>query len=697
MAVLSKIRSRGKLVFIVILVALLGFIMNDFVTGSGSGLSSEDRHVGNIAGKSIDYKEFDNKVQQQAELYKERTQQATLTEDVMEQIRSQVWNDYQEELILLDAVKKSGVDVSVEELVDMIQGPNPHPQIIQNFTNPQTGQFNPADVTKYLQSLDDEKNADMKPQWILFEQGLKKDRMTTKYYNLIKKGLYATTLDAKHESRARGERADIVFVAKRYNVLSDSSVVYTEEDLRTYYNAHNQEPLFEQKEDTRSIEYVSYDVIPTPDDVEGIKSGLEKLKDQFAKTKDDTLFVTSYATTRNNIKYFTKNTIAPSLDTLVFGASKGTIVGPVLDAQTNQFVLAKVLDTKFGPDSVRARHILLKINNGDTLAAKTKADSLKNILKSGMPFEVLAKQFSQDPGSADKGGDLNWFTEGAMVKVFNDACFNGKKGDMPVVVSQFGVHLIEITDQTRALSKILLASIDKPIEPSQSTYEKAYNEASTFSINNKGEKFTEAANKAGLKVADDIKASDKTVRGLGEARSLVQWLYKAEMNETSEPFELDNKVVVAKLTKIKEKGTLPFDLVKEQIEAEVIKQKKGEKIASELAQASDIQSASRIWNAPVDTARGITFSAYSIPNVGAERKVLGSVFALPKNQLSKPIAGDYGVYVFSVLDKIDASQAQNVNDSKQFMMRNYAGRVDYEVYKVLQDIYGVEDSRHKFF
>lgn len=697
MAVLTKIRNQGKLVFVIILIALIGFIMNDLFTGPGASFGSQDTKIGTINGRTIDYKEFDQKVQIQAELYKERTQQAALGEEVMGQIRDQVWNTYQEDLILMEVVKEAGVAVSTEELVDLIQGPNPHPQILQNFTNPNTGKFNPADVTRYLESLDKEENAASKAQWVMFEQGLKKERISNKYYNLIKKGLYATTLDAKYDFKAKNERADVLYVAKRYNTISDSLVTFTEEDLSAYYQTHNQEPQFQQKEDVRDVEYVSYDVIPTAEDVEDIRLSLDKLKEQFEKTKDDTLFVTSYATTRNNIKYYTKNSVSPALDSLVFATETGHVVGPVIDAQENSYKLAKVLTNKVGPDSVKARHILLKIANNDTMAAKTKADSLKNILKTGVPFEIIAKQFSADQGSAEKGGDLGWFTEGTMVKVFNDACFNGKKGDMPVVTSQFGVHLIEITDQTPAVRKLLLAVVDKPIEPSTQTYEKAYNLASTFSINNKGEKFTEEANKIGLKMAEGIKPSDKMVRGLGDARSLVQWAYKAELNDVSEPFELDNKVVVAKLTKIKEKGTLPLDLVKDLVEVEVIKQKKAEKISAEISGLSDLNAIASKWIGIVDTARSVNFASYSVPGMGAERKVLGTIFALNKGVLSKPVAGDYGVYVVLVQDKVDVSANATFNDNKQFIARNYSGRVDYEVYKTLQELYGVEDHRYKFF
>ncbi len=694
MAVLSKIRNNGKLVVGIVFIALLGFILNDLFSG-GQGNVGE-RYVGEIDGSKIDYALFDQKVQTQSELYKQRTGEISLSQEIMDQIREQVWNDFKEDLVLIKTIQKAGISVPVEELADMIQGSNPHPMIVQSFTNPQTGAFNRNDVIRYLQSLDDEKNAEEKYKWTLFEESLKKDRIANKYYNIIKKGLYVTQLEAKNKKNKKNTKVDISYVLKRYNMLPDSSVTFTEKELRKYYNEHNNEPKFQQKETVREIEYVSYPVIPTSDDTLSIIKSLEGYKAQFEKSKDDTLFVRSYGSSKNSIKYYTKNSIPKVLDSLVFNSAESSVVGPVLDVTDNTYKIAKVISTKFGPDSVRARHILIRIEGNDTLKAQSKADSIRNVLNSGMPFEILAQQFSQDQGSASKGGDLDWFTEGAMVKPFNDACFEGKKGDIKLVTSQFGIHIIEITDQTQAMKKILLAIVDKEIEPSQQTITKVFNTAESFSMQNKGAAFTEEGNKIGLRISGDIKESDKMIRGIGNARDLVRWTFEAKTEEVSEPFELDNQIIVAKLTKIKEKGLLSFEAMKEEIELEVIKQKKAEKFIQELSGANDLNSIASKWGSEVQTSAGINFSSYSIPGIGAERKLLGVLFAKNQGEITAPVIGDFGVYIA----KIDNKQEPNVadySDNKNQLKRTYTSSVDYTVFKTLQEIKEIKDNRYKFF
>src|SRR5690606_5307980 len=191
--------------------------------------------------------------------------------------------------------------------------------------------------------------------------------------------------------------------------------------------------------------------------------------------------------------------------------------------------LSKVIGSKTSSDSVNARHILLPIENNDTVKAISLADSLKNVAKKENNFASLAMQFSQDQGSAQNGGDLNWFTEGMMVKPFNDACFNGNVGDMVVVTSQFGVHLIEILDKTKEVKKVLLATVSREIRPRKATFDKVFNEASAFSINNNTlETFRSQGAQYGIQQAPSFKENDKVLGAFDSPRELIRWAYAAE-------------------------------------------------------------------------------------------------------------------------------------------------------------------------
>lgn len=698
MAVISKIRQKSILLLIVLGVALLGFILgSDFISGRGNN-GQPEQFIAEVDGKDIHGRSFSNLVEEQIEMYKENAQVSTVPDQVRDQIRDQVWNDMIQEQVLIAKAKEAGVDVTGEEFVEgMIKGANPHPSIRQNFTNPQTGEYNAANVLNMINNLENDETGEDIRRWEIFEDGVRKDQIKTKYFNLLKKGMYVTTLQANHDATSKNQKASISYVGKRYTTIKDDEVEIAEADIQKYYNEHKSDARFQQKEATRSIDYVVFDVIPTSSDTELIVNTLKSLKKQFKDTKDDTLFVSSYGSTGGgNIRYYTKHTVPANLDTVIFQASVGEVLGPIMDEADGKLKLIKVIETKEAPDSVKASHILIRINNGDTTMAQAKADSLQNLLKQGADFTQLALQNSEDQGSAANGGDLGWFQEGQMIKPFNDASFNGKTGDIVQVMSNYGIHIINITDQTESVEKRLVANIDKQIIPTRSTTETAYNQANAFSLNNAGETFVEKGNEMGLRIADGIKETDKTVRGLGESRDLVRWIYEAERGNVSEPIELEDKFVVARLSNIKPKGTLTLEQVKEEIEAEVLKEKKAEKIMAMLSGGNDLQAASSAWGSPVETAQNVSFSAYSVPGLGAEKKVIGATFALSEGSVSKPIKGEFGVYLVKV-DGLTKTETQDVSFNKKSLARAYASRVDYQAFNVLKEKANIKDNRSKFF
>lgn len=697
MAIIGKIQRQSTVLMIAIGGAMLLFVFGELITGGFSFVSSGDE-VGEVKGQSITYSEFETTVQQRVEKYKESTQQLTLDQSTIDQIRDQTWNEFLQEKILLNNASDQGCGVSPEEIFDMVQGSNPHQTIIQNFTNPNTGQFNKADVLRYLQSIENDPTGQEKYRWALFERSLKQERQRIKYYNLIKKGLYVTTAEAKNDFEAKNKRVSVEFVQQRFDEISDSSVTVTESDLKSYYSNHKSDPKFQQKETTRSIEYVTFDVIPSDDDKAYTVRGLENLKNDFINAENDTLFVSFNANTRNNIKYYAKGEFPVEVDSLIYFGENGFVSDVFYDFSDNSYKLAKILGNKTVPDSVKASHILIKFANNDTLAAKNKADSLKNSIEKGADFAELAKSLSEDLGSAGEGGDLGWFTQGKMVKEFNDACFDGKVGDMPIVTSQFGVHLISIKEQTKPLKKVLVAVIDNELLPGKATYEKAYNESSNFSItNNTGEKFKQAASTVSVKIADNIREVDKNIVGLDSPRELVRWAYKAEIGDVSGSFELGDKFVVAHLTEIKEKGTLSFENVKELVKTEVIKEKKAETLIAQVSGSTSLQDAATKLGVTVETAENITFGSFSIPGIGGERALTGYVSGLKQGQLSEVIKGERGVYMIRVASIEEAPATADYSINKQQLARNYQSRVDYEVYQALEDISNVVDNRAKFY
>lgn len=703
MSALSKIREKSSLLLIVIGGALVAFIFGELLTSNRSFFSS-GTDIGEIAGEPISYKEFENRLLKEEEKYRLNSGATTIDENVREQLRSQVWNNLINEYVAERQYQELGLAVSSLELHDMVRGEDPHPSVKQAFSDPNTGGFDAARIQQYIQSMEQDPTGAAKTRWLIFESSLKKEKIAEKYNNLVSQGLYVTNLQAKHNYVSRGKSLKLNYVVKRYSTLADSLVKFDESDLKKYYSEHLNN--YEQ-EASRGIEYVTFDILPSEEDLMQAKEQAGRLAKEFKEADNDSLFVSLNSDVDLGMDYKTKEQLSNSgseFDKLyqdsLFTAGKGALFGPV--KENGFFKIGKLVDYKFSPDSVKARHILVKINNNDTARAMFKVDSLKRLISKGAKFAEIAEKNSEDPGSGAKGGDLGWFTEGRMVKPFSDASFNGKKGDMPVVVSQFGVHLIEIQDKSSESKKVQIAYVQLNIEPSSTTFHGVYAKASAFANeNNTAEKFAKAILDQNLnkRIADNVKEADKSIAGLENARELVRWMYTGEEGVVSKAFDFDNKYVVAYLKEVNEKGNKPFEKVKEEIGQYVIKEKKAQKFIEEMntAGVSDLGSLASKLNLPVDSADNISFSAVAIPGAGREPFVIGSAFGLAKEQISAPLEGETGVFVLKVINISEPQPIEDYSGQKLQLGSNYKSRVNYEAFEILKEMADIVDDRGKFY
>lgn len=698
MALIGKIREKFSILLLVLIGgSLLAFILNDFLSNRGA-FNSQDRSVGEIAGEEISVLEFENRVNREVANYEERQQQPA-TADVVQTIREQVWYQILTEKLIDKEIAKLGLDVSPEELFDMIQGKNIHPQVKQAFTNPQTGEFNKQDVIRFLKNMDQDPSGKAKAQWLQFEDFIAKERLRNKYYTLIKKGLYATSLEAKIDHINNNKKMNIQYVVKRYESLPDSLVSISDDEIEEYYSEHKN--LYKQDE-SREILYVSWDIYPTQKDFEEARKWAEDIVEEWAAIKDpkeDTLFILNNSDNPMDPQYYSPGKGLPlAFDTVAFNKPEGTVLPPVMEG--NVYQIAKVIKFKEAPDSVKARHILINIEEQGDSAAFAKADSLKKLLEQGKAkFEDLAKEFSQDFGSAQKGGDLGWFTEGVMVKPFNDACFSAKKGEMKIVKSEFGVHLIKVEDIGKPVRKALVGIIERRVEPGNETFEQAYNEASSFSFEvTDAESFEKIAKEKGYILREaNVKPNDRLINDIAGARELVRWAFNNDKNEISEPMRFDNKIVVAVIKEVYEKGIAPLEFVKEDVKREVLKEKKYQMFSQEFGTYTSLQELSGQLKLPVENAVGITFANYSIPNVGREPYLQGKIFSLDKGQLSKPIKGNTGTFAVYVSDIIEAPEMTDPDAIQKRIMSGMQNRVQFEVYEALREKANVVDKRIKFY
>lgn len=699
MAVLEKIRTRmGILVSIIIGLSLLAFVLGDFLGNGKSVLSGDQMEVAKISGKSIDIKEFESKITKLSEVYQFQTGQKNLTDEMTQNIREQCWQQLVEDYVLGDECSELGVEVSTKEMLDMVQGANPHPYVKQLFTNQETQVFNRAAVVQFIKSLDQDENKERKGFWLYMEGQINRERVSTKYYNLIKKGLYSTSLQVNAEVKDNSKKVNCSFISEKYNSIADSTIKVSEGELKDYLNSHESDF---QQEASRDIEYIVYNIIPSPDDFQVILKGITDIKQEFIASTEVKQFVNLSSDVSFVEKYLKQEELPDTLKGL-YNAKIGEVYGPYFE--NNVFKLARLVDVKNISDSVRASHILIKPEAQTKEAfdkAKATADSLKNVITKGGNFEALAKIYSTD-GSASKGGDLGWFKEGAMVKSFSDACFNGKKGEVVVVESQFGIHVINITDKGKEVKKVQVGIIERKLEASEGTQQAIYQKASAFAGNNNtGDKFVAAVKKQGLvlQTGNSLNENMKEVPGIENSRELVRWAFKAEKNTISGVMEFGDKFVIARLSQIREKGTAKVEDVKDQLVSLVRKDKKAEKLIEKLKQGASgtnsIGDAASKLNLQVETANDVTFASYTLGSFGFEPSVVAAATTLPVNTLSNPVKGNNGVYLVFVTETNNTEA--NTEMIKSRLTGMAANRVGYEVFNTLKKIAEVNDERAKFY
>ncbi|MFT4525520.1 MAG: peptidyl-prolyl cis-trans isomerase D [Bacteroidia bacterium] len=698
MAVIGKIRNASGLLMIVIGGAMVAFILGDLMSSGNTLFAGNPTEIGEVAGESIDGQKFEILVQDAIENYKRNYNIPSVDATTTDQIREQTWKQMTEDIVYNQELEALGITVTPDELYDMVQGNNPHPQVTSAFTNPETGQFDRNQVMTFLKSM--EEDGALKARWLSFEKELVRSRRIEKFNNLFKKGITVPEFQAKDGYVSKNEKYNFTLVAKRYFSVPDSTIEVSDSDLRSYYNEHKNE--YEQ-DASRDVEFVSFRVSPSTDDVEKVQTWIGNLYSEFVGAANDTVFVNRNSDTRFNPRWVSRgNSGFPELiDSLLFTNEAGYVHGPYQDNQT--FRMIKVLASKESPDSVEARHILIGLDNGPE-ASKTLADSIHQLVLDGGDFAQLARDFSADPGSGIKGGELGWFPEGAMVPSFNDACFDGAEGDLVVVESQFGNHIIEVMTQSEKSEKRAFALVDRKVEASNKTRQGYYATADEFSRGFTGvDGFETAVAEQNLnkRLASNLKENSKEIPGLESPREIVRWAYQSKEGDVSKAYELGEDFVVAILTAVREDGFTEMEDLEDEITAAVRKQKLGKQFSDEfegaLSGVSDIQSLADNMNLPVENKDGVVFNNGVIQGFGKENALVGNLAGLEPGTISKPIIGEQGVFVVSVTTKTEATEPENYLADQTTIQNTLVGRVDFDLINALKEKGDISDKRGKFY
>ena len=706
MATIQRIRQRSGLLVVVVFVALIAFLLGDLFRSGGSKFFGDPNVIGTVNGRDITRQELSQGME---ELRAGNPEQYANTTSI--QLANFVWNNIVTEELLSAELSAAGMSVSEQEIYfDIITNPN----IRQNFAGA-NGQFDENMFKSYIAQVRDNRDAseqsvEMWTQWLSFERAVANQAQNFKYTNAIEKAIFMPAGLAETEINRGDAQHPAQYVYVPYIDVNEDEINVSDEDAKRYFNAHKED--FSQEEG-RNIEFINFPLAPSESDREGVRAELASLSFEWLDVEDDSVFVNQHSDVRFQSEYYTTTElVGTGLDTLVDGQSVGFQKGPI--DLGGAFAVVKLVDRKTVPDSVKARHILIPFA-GATRAdasvtrnpqeAKVLTDSLFAYLE-GNPsaFESVSEAFSSDVVAKEKGGDLGYFSRGSMAKPFENFCFFRKNGSMGVVPTQFGWHVIQVTDQKGANDVYKIGQIIREILPSDETIQTLYNQASGYAAEAQtAEDYRALATEKGffLRPARNLGRFEEVVSGLGTARRVVRWAWDDDREEGNIGLlENDgNGYVVVVLTDKLEEGTSSFEMVQAQcLEAAKKDAKKAlvlERLENASAGAATIEAVATAAGKEVRTL-SFRISQFNISGVGNEAKVVGTICGLEPGTLSPVILGENGAFVAITSPANPAPQIDytNMAQNTQRSIRNLVGT---QAYKALQDKAKIEDMRYMMF
>ena len=706
MATIERIRQRSGLLIVVVFVALLAFLLGDLFKSGGSKFFGDPNIVGSVNGVELSRQEVSKKME---ELRAGNPETYANTSSV--QLANFVWTNFMSDAILGEELDAADMSVSEQEIyLDIINNPN----IRQSFAGA-NGQFDENMFKSYLAQVRDnkdvtEQSAEMWTQWLSFENAVVNQAKNFKFTNAIEKAVFMpSSLVAAEFARSDAQHpAQYVYVP--YIDVNEDEISVSEADAKKYYNAHKDE--FTQK-DGRNIEYINFPLAPSQADRDALKAELAALSLEWFSAEDDSVFVNLHSDVRFIPEYFTiDQLVGTGIDTLVDGQDVGYQKGPI--DLGGSFSVVKLVDKKVLADSVQARHILIpfagatRVDPSVTrtpMEAKTLADSLFAYLQDNpSAFEAVSQEYSSDVVAKEKGGDLGYFGRGMMAKPFENFCYFGKEGDLGLVPTQFGFHIIEITDQKGANQAYKIGQVIREILPSDETIQALYGQASTYAASaQSADDYRVLAMEQGLSLrpARNLAQFEEVVPGLGTSRRVVRWAWDDD-REIGNIGLLENDgkgYVVVILTDKLEEGTTPYESVATQcLEAAKKEAKKAiitERLEAALSGAASIEDVAAAAGKQVRTLNFKVGQA-NIAGVGNEAKVVGTICGIPSGELSGVIAGESGAFV-AITQPAQPAPTVDFSNQARTTQQSLRNLVSVQAYKALQDKADIEDKRHLMF
>ncbi len=704
MGIIGSIRKHSWIAVAIVGIAIIAFILGDLTKNNQS-----IPDMGKVGNSVMTRQRFDDLVMQMENNYKMQQQTSQVPADVQNQIRDAVWQQFVDETLLEEQTSKLGLQVTPAEVSDMYTGQFIHPYMRQNFTNPQTGQYDYAYVNRIIENFDQLDTA-ARLQWVELEKTVKKDRQQQKYSGMITSGFYMPKAIAAKVNELGSQLANVRVAALPFHNVADDEVTLSDADYKAYYDEHRAE--FRVMEEMRDLEFISFPVNPTPADLAAIEADVRKVWAEFDTIADAEIpfFVNGESHRSYDSSYVKASSFPSPLSDQIAASEAGAKFEPAIVG--NEWMMAKVLRTAVRPDSIRASVIyVLNQNAGTGITtrsndqAKVLADSVLALLNGNkMTFEAALEQFSDDPQKNETKGDMQWQLDGGY-GFLNEQIINTPVGGHFVAEHPQGVGflVVKVTDKTQATKKYRVALITREIEPSKATNDAVFAAAHKFAAANRSiASFTASAQQENLQVRNArVNLMTENLAGVSNARQVVQWAFGEETKVgtvADQVYECDGQFIVAALKDVFKKGYATLDQVKPMIEQQVRNEKKAELLMARAEEAAkvgkDINSIAAKLAVQVDTLDSISYADYYLGRYGMEPKVQAAV-AVAKGGLVGPVKGSSGVYMVQVDSKTPNANA-SADAVKAQLEQGFRNKARF-LTQALRMSADITDQRNKFF
>jgi parvulin-like peptidyl-prolyl isomerase len=705
MAVLNKIRQRSLFLILIIALALFSFVLADLFKNSDALTAKSQNIVATINGKDITREDFLQKVEN---MQRQMGPNATNT-----QVMNRVWEDEVRQAVMETQYEKLGISVEKDQMRDLLKtalATSPE------FLN-EAGLFDENKLNEYIANLKETSPLGYE-SWVNYEKQVANNALQQNYFNLVKAGLTGTLAEGELEHKLEGNKVDIKYVQVAYSTIPDSIVEVTKSDISKYINDNKKKYKVDA---ARDIRFVEFKEVASIEDENAIKAELETyLKGRFVDEtgRKDTLV--AFSKVKNNEDYINlrassdlkfdkrflfKSILPATIADSIFNLNEGEVYGPYKD--NGYFKISKLIAVKQIPDSAKVRHILIPFRGAQSAApdvtqteaeAKSTADSLLTILKSNRSkFPEFVTEFSSDQGSVANEGRYDWHPYNTMVPEFNDFEFNGEVGDLGVVKTIFGFHIVEIEGQKDKKRAVQIGTIARQIEPSETTSDKVFRDASNFEINAGKGDFEAVAteNNYVVRPVNGIKVLDESIPGVGNQRPIVRWTFEDDVEVGDiKRFNIPGGYLIAQLVAKHKEGLMSVEDATATV-LPIIRKEKKAKLIRDRVSATTLDDLAAAENTSVRTATAINMKTPTISGAGREPLVVGAAFGLKEGETSKLIDGANGVYMVQVTKVTPAVELDNYQAAANRVEQQKSSVVNSKLYNALKESADIEDNRAK--